>query len=178
MSDGTVGRGVVGALATIGLFAAILSMCGGCSTIKENIDLGDGKVAGIVPVSAVAAGANVAQPGLGKAINAGEAVLSSMRNKDAGPFGGLAFTTEYTVMLKEPASEGQTVITHEQIGTVTRRRIPVMPSPITDEISFDDVATNSGKSGWAAILDSLGAIQSNINAGTGTTSEAIDILTP
>ncbi len=32
--------------------------------------------------------------------------------------------------------------------------------------------------GWAAILEQVTAIQSNINTGTGTTSEAIDILTP
>lgn len=32
--------------------------------------------------------------------------------------------------------------------------------------------------GWAAILDQVTAIQSNINAGSGTTAEAIDILTP
>lgn len=32
--------------------------------------------------------------------------------------------------------------------------------------------------GWAAILEQVTAIQSNINAGTGTTAEAIDILNP
>lgn len=147
----------------IGIMLKSCLMLTGCSTIKKHIDLGDGQVLDVVPVAAVAAGANFAQPGAGKLVNAAESYLAGNRADKEGPFGGLPVATKYTLTLKTPATEGQTIIPHDQIGKIYRERSAIMPAPITDEVSVEQFFAQSTNSAgrWQAILEQIKTIQSN-----------------
>lgn len=166
----------------IGIMLKCCLMLTGCSTIQKHVDLGDGQVLDVVPVAAVAAGANIAQPGLGKAINTAEGYLAGMRDQAKGPFGGLPVATKFTLTLTTPATEGQTIIPQDQIGKIYRERSAIVPAPITDEVSIGEFFAQSTNTAgrWSAILDQIKTIQSNqAEAVTGDVDpEVIEALTP
>lgn len=147
MSDGAVGRGVVGALATIGLFAAIASMCGGCSTIQK-AGIGNGTVS-----AAERAALNAARPG------AGDLLAGVLGGDDDGGYVATVTITDAT---------GHVLVPPYTIDETKRRTRTV------------GALTEGAKGGgWAAILDSLSAIQSNQTESAGTIDPAVlEALTP
>lgn len=177
----TTTSGIISGLIII-VMATSSMITSGCNTIKKHVDLGDGQVLDVIPVSAVAAGANLAQPGAGKAVNALEGFLAERRDEAKGPFGGLPVATRYTIALKTPASDGQTIIQQEQIEKIYRHRSAIVPDPITDEVSMEPIFAQSTNTAgrWQAILDQIKTIQSNqAEAITGDVdADVIEALTP
>jgi len=149
-------------------FAHLLT---GCGTVK----LGDNKV-GPIPVPVVAAAADVAQPGAGKIITRAEGAIAAYveaKNATNAPFGGLPFTTETVIILKQPV-DGLT-ITRDQIDTIRRTRTPIAPPAIVEAITLDQLAEKPASPGWGSLLDRVNEIRENLST-TNTANLNADAL--
>lgn len=158
----------------VGLYICMVILGAGCSTAK----LGDNKL-GPVPVPAIAAAADVAQPGAGKIITRAEGAIAAYveaKGSTNAPFGGLPFTTETVIILKQPVA-GLT-ITPDQIDTIRRTRTPIAPPAIVEAITLDQLAETPKAGGWTDIINRVNEIRENL-AGTNSASlndEALEAL--
>lgn len=116
-------------------WAAAVVLCAlcGCGTfgkkvgaeVADRVDLGDGTVLGIVPISLAATAANAVRPGAGDYVNMLEGKLKSQREAKLGPFNGLPYTTTRQVVLKTGA-----VIPESEIERIVEIMTPTVPGPI------------------------------------------------
>ena len=100
-------------------------VAGGCASLTKG--LGDGKIAGVVDVGAIAGAANLVRPGTGDAINTGEAALANAMGK--GPFGNLPYTVERTGTLKDGRQ-----FTEADIADLRETYTPIVPDAIVKQI--------------------------------------------
>lgn len=109
----------------------------GCK-ITDN--LGDGKVAGVVPVSVISAGAAAAgHPGVAAGIEKGEAILAALRKtQESGlpppQFGAMSSRTNITVLLTNG-----TWIASSEIAKIRKEIVPIPPAPLVEEFSPSEI---------------------------------------
>lgn len=124
---------------TMGMMLTAL-LVSGCASLSretaERVDLGDGLVFDLIPVSAVAAGANALQPGAGSVVQQVERKLAAKREARLGPFNGLPFTTTRSVILKNG-----TVISEGEIAKIVETLTPIVPEPVTRVIAPSEFGT-------------------------------------
>lgn len=122
-------------LAGLGLVA----IGAGCSTPQVNqakedikaevsgtVDLGDGKIFNLVPVSMASNAADSAAPGAGKIVDLVAGGFKERRDARLGPFNGLPYTVERQVVLKTGV-----VIPQSEIENIIEVLTPIVPSAIT-----------------------------------------------
>ncbi|TXH09812.1 MAG: hypothetical protein E6R03_16175 [Hyphomicrobiaceae bacterium] len=144
-------------MTTMKSIAAILSVCllAGCgtlgpklgSTVADQIDLGDGMVFGIVPISEAASAVNKAAPGGGAVVDALGEHFAKQRQAKYGPFNGLQYTTERQVVLKTGK-----VIPQSEIDRIVEILSPIVPGPIVrvvepQRMSYETVSGTSVPNG-------------------------------
>lgn len=115
------------------------------SAVAERVDLGDGMIFDLVPVSLGSKAADAAYPGSGKIIDAIEAKLKGQRDAKLGPFNGLPYTTQRQVVLKADlaAKLGRAILSEQEIENIIEVLTPIVPGSITRVIEPKNFGTKT-----------------------------------
>lgn len=161
------GRWMMGMVAVVGVIVAMLSSSCSTAGVKQRVDLGDGQIFDLLPVSPAAKALNIYKPGAGDALLKIEDVLAARRaanlgKTDTNTIERLERVTSYQFLLKEPVDG--LILQASNISTVQRIRAPVVPDSIVDEVSLDDFfsdasKTAAGAGGWSNIISQIDAIR-------------------